>query len=261
VMNAYIFRAISLELLGWPARAAEDAKAAIEAARRSGDAYLIGNIHWVSTMFHVLRGDIAAANAVLQELTPLAIENGFGSWFLQSRASMAYVHCRRGELSEGLGLARAGVAMLEQRGLQGVAIYTLLTMWMAACLEMAGDADRALDLVSKALEVGTRTKERWLFAELYRLRGDWMVAHRRGSIGEAEAAYLEALDIARSQRAALFELRAATGLARLWCGEGRHAEAHDVLAPVLGRFDTAQNTIDLDAARALLGEAALSSGR
>ena len=66
VMNAHIFRAISLELLGWPARAAEDAKAAIEAARRSGDATLIGNIllgeHHVSRAARRHRGRVRSAS-------------------------------------------------------------------------------------------------------------------------------------------------------------------------------------------------------
>ncbi len=225
LMNALIFRAISLEILGQPARAADDARAALDMARQSGEAYLVGNILWLSSIFHVLRDDIASAYAVLEELTPLAIENGFGSWFLQSRASMAYVHCRRGEITNGLTLVRMGLPILEQRAQQGVAIYTLLAMWGAACLELAGEVDEALAVVARALEVGAHTKERWLFAELHRLRGNWMAAHRRGEAGEAESSCLKALDLARAQQANLFELRATAELARLRLEEGRNLEA------------------------------------
>ena len=53
---------------------------------------------------------------------------------------------------------------------------------------------------------------------------------------EAEACYQQALAVARDQGARLWELRAATSLARLWRDQGRRAEAHDLLAPVYGWF-------------------------
>jgi predicted ATPase len=69
---------------------------------------------------------------------------------------------------------------------------------------------------------------------------------------EAEACYHRALAVARGQAARLWELRAAVGLARLWRGQGRLGEGHDLLAPVYGWFTEGFDTPDLKEAKALL---------
>jgi predicted ATPase len=95
-----------------------------------------------------------------------------------------------------------------------------------------------------------RTGERWFAAELNRQKG--RLLRGQGHCEAAEAWYLKALSIAREQDAKVWELRAAVSLARLRCDQGRHAEAHDCLAPVYGWFTEGFNTPDLQEARALL---------
>jgi predicted ATPase len=80
--------------------------------------------------------------------------------------------------------------------------------------------DEALKLMDTALDRANATDERYLEAELYRLKGDWVVAHRRFRDAEAEGCYQRALAVARKQKAKFWELRAATSLARLWRDQG-----------------------------------------
>ena len=61
-----------------------------------------------------------------------------------------------------------------------------------------------------------------------------------------------ALVMARGQGAKLWELRAATSLARLRREDGRQADARDVLAPIYGWFTEGFDTPDLKEARVLL---------
>ena len=61
-------------------------------------------------------------------------------------------------------------------------------------------------------------------------------------------------DVARSQSAKSWELRAATSLARLWHSQGKTTEARDLLAPVYGWFTEGFDTADLKEAKALLDE-------
>jgi hypothetical protein len=45
--------------------------------------------------------------------------------------------------------------------------------------------------------------------------------------------------LAQQHSARLWELRAATSLARLWCDHGKRTEAHDLLSAVYGWFTEA----------------------
>jgi predicted ATPase len=70
----------------------------------------------------------------------------------------------------------------------------------------------------------------------------------------AEQRYREAIAIAQQQSAKLWELRAATSLARMWRDEGKHTEAHTLLAPVYNWFTGGLGTPVLQDAKALLDE-------
>lgn len=75
-----------------------------------------------------------------------------------------------------------------------------------------------------------------------------------GGEAEAEPLIARALEIARSQQARSFELRAATSLARLWQRRGERARARDLLQPVYDWFSEGLDTQDLLDAKALLVE-------
>ena len=68
----------------------------------------------------------------------------------------------------------------------------------------------------------------------------------------AERFYRRAIDVAESQHAKLFTLRAASNLARLLESQGRQVDADAVLRPVYGWFTEGFEFPDLRRARALL---------
>jgi len=69
---------------------------------------------------------------------------------------------------------------------------------------------------------------------------------------EIERYFQAALEIARSQAACLWELCAATSLARFWHIQLRGTEAHALLAPVYASFAEGFDLPDLVEARAVL---------
>jgi hypothetical protein len=75
-----------------------------------------------------------------------------------------------------------------------------------------------------------------LEADLHRLRGELLLALPETERSAAEACFLRALAVAREQGARLWELRAATSLARLWRDQGRSGEAREPLARAYGWF-------------------------
>jgi predicted ATPase len=127
--------------------------------------------------------------------------------------------------------------------------------FLALLADAHGRADQAaIGLLADALDGVERTGVRWIEAELHRLRGELRLALPEPDQSEAEACFRRALAVAHEQQAKLWELRAATSLARLWRDQRRRNEAHDLLAPIYGWFTEGFDTADLKEARALLDD-------
>ena len=71
---------------------------------------------------------------------------------------------------------------------------------------------------------------------------------------DAINAYQKALELARSQRAKSWELRAAISLSRLWTRRGQQKEAQELLQGIYDWFTEGFDTPDLIDAKALLDE-------
>jgi len=119
---------------------------------------------------------------------------------------------------------------------------------------LAGDAAASLAHAEEGLHISARTGEMWFDAELHRRLGGALLRLHPGDVAYAEGEFLRALEIARSQSAKLFELRAACDLALLWRNQGRLAEARDLLTPIYAAFTEGFAFPDLVEARALLEE-------
>jgi len=116
-----------------------------------------------------------------------------------------------------------------------------------------GRAEAALASLAAGLEMVEKTGGAPLEAELYRLKGEALLAGA-GTVSEAETAMQQAIDVARRQNAKSWELRGAMSLARLRRQQGRPQEAVALLAPILGWFTEGFDTADLQAARTLLAD-------
>ncbi|CAI8809858.1 Transcriptional regulator [Pseudomonas sp. IT-P12] len=95
----------------------------------------------------------------------------------------------------------------------------------------------------------------WNTAEILRARASALLAEddllNRAA---AESLLIRALNVAKHQGALAWELRSATSLAQLWQRQGRHRQAHTLLAPICDRFTEGHATPDLTKARQLLDE-------
>jgi hypothetical protein len=72
--------------------------------------------------------------------------------------------------------------------------------------------------------------------ELHRRKGEVLLCLSEPNRAEAERCFRKAMAVAQAQGAKLWELRAATSIARQWRDQGKCAQAHDLLAPVYGWF-------------------------
>ena len=94
----------------------------------------------------------------------------------------------------------------------------------------------------------------------YKQKGDLVLrdsgSGRASSVEESEQYFQQALQVAQGQSAKLFELRAATSLARLWQQQGKPIEAHQLLSGIYHWFTEGFDTLDLKDAKVLLAELA-----
>ena len=98
------------------------------------------------------------------------------------------------------------------------------------------------------------TKERLWEAEVHRTAGEIELMSRAPDAEKAEAHFGRAITTARKQKAKSWELRAATSMARLWRDQGKRQQARELIAPIYGWFSEGFDTLDLNEAKALLGE-------
>jgi predicted ATPase len=144
---------------------------------------------------------------------------------------------------------------------EGIAAYaaTEAVIWsgyhralLSEAYQRLGRPHEARQLLIEAQDGAERSGERWYDAELMRRLGE--VDRQEGNFGAAERRFKQALAIARRQHAKLWELHAATSLARLWQEQHRSVEAHAILAPVYGWFKEGLDTGSLRRAEAVSEE-------
>ncbi len=119
-----------------------------------------------------------------------------------------------------------------------------------------GISEEGLAAVGEALEHIEKSDERFFEAEVNRVKAELLLIQVPPDAAEAEASLHKALEVARSQSAKSWELRAATSLARLWQRQGKRDEARELLQPVYDWFTEGFGTPDLQDAKALLDELA-----
>ena len=134
-----------------------------------------------------------------------------------------------GRTDQGLALVTEGLAAYRATG--ALLYVPKLLLLLADCYRNAGEPKEGLKYLDEAAGLIEGTEIRGVEADIYRRRGEFLLVV--GDRGAAEANFLQALDVARRQNAKLFELQAASVLARLWREQGKRTEARDLLGPIL----------------------------
>jgi class 3 adenylate cyclase len=125
---------------------------------------------------------------------------------------------------------------------------------LAEALLMAGEVTPAETALQGGFAFVEQSGERFGLAELHRISGQ--VALKRGEPDRAwaEACFLQAIEIARSQEARMLELRAAIDLARFWRDTGSCNDPRVLLEPILAAIEGGKSMRDVRNACALLAE-------
>jgi hypothetical protein len=233
-------------MLGYPDRSFEELRAAVKSAETLGHPLTLAQTLCWGALVHIFRHEPSAAadyaGRALRICEEQRIQNYHGFALCENGWALGV----SGESEKGLAQIGQG---LDSYGL-GVSQYILLALQADAQLAI-GKPEAALESVAAGLKAVEKAGGAPLEAELYRLRGEALLAGA-GTPSEAETAIEKAIAVARRQNAKSWELRAAMSLARLRRQQGRQQEAVALLAPILGWFTEGFDTADLKDAKALL---------
>jgi predicted ATPase len=201
-------------------------------------------------MLDQIRREVPQLRQRTAELVALANEHDFAMWQAAGAALAGWVLAQEGRAVEGIARIEGGLEAYRATG-AGLFVPYFLAL-LGTTHGAGGEGAAGQRLLAEAIDAARASGERWFEAEMYRLKGELSLAG--GDRAAAEACFLSAIGFAREQSAKLWELRAATSLARLWREQGRRAEASDLLAPIYAWFTEGLATADLRDAKALLNE-------
>jgi class 3 adenylate cyclase/predicted ATPase len=239
-----------LWLLGYPDQALARIHEALTLAHELAHAFSLAFALNHTANLYQFRREGQATQERAEASIAFSTEQRFAQWLAQGMILRGWALAEQGQEAEGIAQLRQGLAAWQATGaeLDRPRFLALL----AEAYGKAGLTEEGLRLLVEAQAAVRRSGERRWEAELYRLKGELLLARSSENHAEAEACFREAFDIASHQGAKLWELRAAMSLARLWQQQGKRAEARALLAPVYGWFTEGFDTADLQEARALL---------
>ena len=241
----------ALCLLGYPDQAVAQAREALALARELGHPASVALALIDLSVVHQYRREPRLTREQADMTAAFCAEHSIGPNLISAGAVMRG-WAMAAEYGSGTGVAEAqlGLEALQTRGARFKRSYYLALL--GETYARAGLLEEASAAVSDGLALAETTGERFWVAEIYRLRGEFLLAGASDNRQEAEDLFNRALDSAHAQGAKLLELRTTASLARLWAERGERVRAQELLASVRGSFSEGFDTPDLIEAKALL---------
>jgi len=241
----------ALWILGYPDQALRQLDEAVAIARKLGHPHSLAFVLMVDGFLNWLLGNFPRIDTVTDELVPFCEKNGFiyisahGYYYRGERTIL------EGKVKEGIAQMRQSLAIMEATGtLTG---FSSSRARIAEACRKAGDLEEGLSAVDWALDAVRKYDERYMEAEIYRLKGE-LLRMRGEPANEVEKYFLQAIEVARRQQAKSWELRAVMSLSRLRQKQGKREEAGKILEEIYSWFTEGFSTPDLIEAKTLLEE-------
>ena len=189
-------------------------------------AHMVGDMHSLVTG----NGQALAKHSKLG--FDLANEHGVKLMQGFSGISSSLAVLQQGDVA-GLGMYNKHEAKFLATGSKiGITFYRVQAARLAFELDLFDEADA---LLVKAEMLMDETGELFGLSDLYRLKA--CISLRKSDARSAETLLFKALEIARQQKATLWELRSAIDLATLWQQQKKTDEAIALLEPISGSID------------------------
>jgi class 3 adenylate cyclase/predicted ATPase len=229
--TASSFLSFALHLMGLREQAHRREEWALQHGEGVGHLYSRVQTLAFRTMMRLLAREWEVAAAMAEEALVLTSQRSFA---LMKAALLFFASASRAVLEPSLASAAALHKAAGDWWSTGAMNYRAHHLALIAeVYAAAGDLPHAFELLSQGLRHVAETNERWIEAEVHRLRGEFKLMLARPEAEEAERSFTTAIDVARKQSAMMWELRARTSLANSLVKRGKADEARTQLAPVL----------------------------
>jgi predicted ATPase len=232
--------------IGQPTRAIEARSRALTLARRLKHEPTLVHALWFVTEGQIDSRDVGEVLENTSEILKLSRD------LPQQRATglvfRGWALAASGNIAEGLALADEGIEWLERSA--NKAFLARLYLPAAEAYFLAGRHAEGLRIAERGLQILSEMGNVFCRPRMLQIHAKLLQAIGRD--GDAEASLAQSLELARAQGAKLFELRAATEIARLWRAQGRHDEMRGLIKPICDSFIDGSDTPDFRAAKELL---------
>jgi class 3 adenylate cyclase/tetratricopeptide (TPR) repeat protein len=251
-----LYRGYTLSLLGYPETGLRVAEEGVARARLRNDPHAIAWSLNALTRIAVDHRNVRLVAQASAEAEEICRRHSLPQWLALAEMRSGWAACVAGETNGGLALLQSGHRRWEATGAK---LHTTQNLChLAEGYITAGMPQVALEHLAAARRHGMSFDELVTAAEISLLTAV-ALQDRDAPVSEAEAELKQALEVARHQKARWWELRAALGLARLYCNEERNAEARCLLAPIYARFTEGFALPDLVEAGTLLADLGIRS--
>jgi predicted ATPase/class 3 adenylate cyclase len=208
-------------------------------------------LHLAGAMVGDVLGDISRVRYFSGLSVRLAEEHGLALWLAAGRIYEAWLTADSGDPKEAIAAMVAAIGRLKAIGVQ----FTLprFLVLLAELEVAAGLPAQGRDTLAAAIATIEETGERIWESDLYRVKGEVLLACRNASAeAEAEAAFEHAIAVAQRQGARFWELRATTALARLRQRQGEGATMRSRLSAIYQHFAADDALADVAGAKLVL---------
>jgi CHAT domain-containing protein/predicted ATPase len=247
--------------LGWlhwtrgePDRAVRAAEDGVQLAERLPHRFSLAFANTAMTVLLLHRSEVELARPYLARASAIVREDGFSYQGAILIGLEAWVALLEGRAADAIALVEQSLASHAATG-AGTSLPSFVTI-LAYAKAFSGRVEEGIAHVDEAIAAAEQTRQRILVGPLYRSRGELVV-----SLGdparrpEAAVWFQRARKFAHAVGARMYELQAATSLARVLRESEQYAEAREALAGVYGGFTEGFSTRPLREAKALLDEA------
>jgi class 3 adenylate cyclase/predicted ATPase len=236
-------------ITGFGGRSRRQYEAAMRSAHQYAEPLSLGTAMVHLAGYNMLCEDPASALTNAQQAVAFCKENRIFLRQVEAEMIEGWALAELGSPLDGLRIMQPAINAWSQLGAK---IWN--SMWYSALARVhihAGQTELAHQAMRHAFNAAETAGEEMSLADLHRLDGDLELFVRHPN---RESCYREAIRLAHQQKAKLFEVRAATALARLRQSQRKNADARALLKPVYDWFTEGFDTKELKDAKAVLDQ-------